>query len=77
MESEDFKQKSALSTDKSSKYYVEDLNYELLDTPGITDGLKLIEGGITVPKFVKNLDLIKNLPLRPTDTFVIGYPKSG
>jgi hypothetical protein len=72
-----FDEKVALSNDPTSKYYVEDLNYPIVEVPGITDGYRLIDNEVIVPKFVKNLELTKTMQLRPDDTFIIGFPKSG
>jgi hypothetical protein len=77
MTSLSFDEKVALSDDKSSKYYVEDLNYPIVDIPEITDGYKFIDNSVIVPKFVKNLEITKSMSLRSDDTFIIGFPKSG
>jgi hypothetical protein len=77
MTSLSFDEKVALSEDKTSKYYVEDLNYQLVEQPEITDGYRFIDNSFTVPKFVKNLEITKKMQLRSDDTFVIGFPKSG
>lgn len=76
MESKDFHERRHLSQDKSSKYYVEDLNYPVIDTE-VCSGLKLIDNCLTLPPFVINLDVIKSMSVRRDDTFVIGFPKSG
>ena len=52
----------------------EDMQIEKI--PGYKNGLKIANGSY-LPMYVRNLSIIKSMELRDTDTFVIGYPKSG
>jgi hypothetical protein len=64
------------SSDKLSKYYVEEENLEWDPVVGTKNGLKKRDG-IYFPMYIKNLSLIKRIQVRPDDIFVISYPKSG
>ncbi len=63
-------------TDPTSEYYVEDENLEVVPVKGTKFGLKH-KNGVNMPMFIRNLSVTKSMQLKPDDTFVIGYPKSG
>jgi hypothetical protein len=72
-----FFEKFASMHDPTSKYYVEDKNYELTEMP-MLEGVKAkIVDNCYMLDVVRNLDVIKNMTLRSDDTFIIGIPKSG
>ena len=73
--SEELIEKIVSGLDSSSKYYVEDKNYPIYEN-NLGNKVKLHDG-ICYPIFIRNLDCSKNIELRPDDTFVIGFPKSG
>jgi hypothetical protein len=65
-----------LRADPSSEFFVEDKNYEVTQVKGMRNGLKKVDE-IFVPLLIKNLDLVKQMRVKPDDTLVIGFPKSG
>jgi hypothetical protein len=68
-----FFEKLAFINDPTSKYYVEDKNYEISPMPGYKNVLaKKLANGTIVPLFSRNMDIVKNMKLRSDDTFVIG-----
>ena len=48
----------------------------VVTVPGFTNGLNKIDR-LFVPKFISDLNGKKNFIPKSSDTFVIGYPKSG
>jgi hypothetical protein len=64
------------SFDKNSPYYVEQEEFERVDLPGVTRGYKKRDG-ILLSNMFRNMSLIKNMPIKEDDTFVVTYPKSG
>ena len=60
---------------KMSKHQIES-EPVVVSVPGFTNGLNKIER-LFVPKFIKNLAEKKQFFPRSSDTFVIGFPKSG
>jgi hypothetical protein len=74
--SESFKEKLRESLKKSSKYYVEEENFEWEPVEGTKNGLKKIRNTY-FPMWVRNISIVKSIDVRPDDTFVITYPKSG
>ena len=73
--SEELVEKIISGMDSSSKYYVEDKNYQIYEHKNGSKGI--IHKGIVYPNYIRNLDCSKNIHLRQDDTFVIGFPKSG
>ena len=63
--------------DPSSKYYIEEIKYSIKINPILRVEMKEIEENSFAPYFVRNIDIIKNIRLRSSDTFIIGFPKSG
>jgi hypothetical protein len=72
-----FFEKLAFINDPTSKYYVEDKNYELTNHPTMKSVKTKIVDNHYLPDFARNMDIIKNMTLRSDDTFIIGIPKSG
>ena len=64
------------SFNKESKYYVENENFERTFVPGFTKGFK-VKDGIFLSNMFRNMSIIKNLPVKKGDIFVVTYPKSG
>ena len=58
------------------KTEIEEDKFEKEDIPCLKLGLKK-KDGCYFPNYVRNLSVIRSLELRKSDTFVIGYPKSG
>nr|QVK45629.1 sulfotransferase [Brachionus paranguensis] len=65
-----------LIADKTSEFYIEEEEFKEELVEGNEFKLKKFEN-IFLPGLVRNLSSIKSLELRPDDTFVVGYPKSG
>ena len=61
---------------RGSKYYVEDMNYEIAPLKGVKKGLKKVDN-MYLPTLIKNISLVKSMTIREDDTFVSGYPRSG
>ena len=74
--SEFFKKRQSELGLKSSKYYVEEENFELELIEGTKNGLKKLKNTY-FPMWVRNISIIKSIEIKPDDTFVITYPKSG
>nr|QNH68006.1 sulfotransferase-like protein 3 [Brachionus rotundiformis] len=66
----------ALTCDKTSEFYIEEEEFAKELIEGNQFESKKFEN-ILLPPLVRNLSSIKNFELRPNDTFVVGYPKSG
>jgi hypothetical protein len=65
--------------DPTSKYYVEDLNYPVISKNKEKNDIfgKIVAEDFVVPSVVRNLKVVKEMPIKNNDTIIIGYPKSG
>lgn len=50
--------------------------FAMVPVKGFSGGLKKIDN-LFVPSFITNISCVKLLEVKPGDTFIIGYPKSG
>lgn len=62
--------------DPTNELYIKPEEFEIEPIKGYKDGVKKRDG-LLVFNAVINMSMAKNLTLRPDDTFIIGYPKSG
>lgn len=72
----DFKARYGTKLDKTSEFYVEPEEFEIVEVKGCANGCKRRHGTF-VSNMVTNLSVIKSLELRENDTIVVGFPKSG
>lgn len=62
--------------DPTSEFYIKPDTFEMENVKGFNGPIKKLDGTLIMNDVV-NLSNLKNLKLRDTDTFIIGFPKSG
>ena len=62
--------------DPESPYYVPWQNSEIKPFKGLQNGIQLYKGHL-LPRVCRNLEVVKSMEVKPDDTFVVTYPKSG
>ena len=62
--------------DPESPYYVPRLEYETKPFKGNQNGLQVYKGHL-LPSICRNAEVVKSMEVKPDDTFVVTFPKSG
>ncbi len=58
-----------LSHDPTSKYYIEPEHFDKVYFPHVKNGFK-VRDGVILSNMFRNMSIIKNIPVRPDDTFL-------
>ena len=62
--------------DPESPYYVPKQEHEMRPFKGLKDGIKIYKG-LILPMVSRNVEIVKSMDVKPDDTFVVSFPKSG